>query len=203
MAGPPADIFVMFSFFRDFFLQIWWNDVKRVWQGRGNCWDSRQTKVVKQDSRVKKSISRLMGLVEFRFWWKKLKKFDFPLHFGGFYPIYLELLFIRSIMMHELFQKEVSLFLQSLSKLLGWFSSINRKIFELKGKGHEPSSKFPPDFGPAPTAPPPPPPTVCWIEVKVAVLCAWQYMPWKLLIIKVSNYFWYFNHLTSICSEAY
>ena len=46
--------------------------------------------------------------------------------------------------------------------------------------------------------------TVCWIEVKVAVLCARQYMPWNLLIIKVFNIFLYFKHqiLTSICSEA-
>ena len=32
--------------------------------------------------------------------------------------------------------------------------------------------------------------TVCWIEVKVAVLCAQQCMPWSLLIIKVLNDFW-------------
>ena len=49
------------------------------------------------------------------------------------------------------------------------------------------------------------PSTVCWIEVKVAVLCAHQYMPWNLLLIKVLNNFWYFKHqiLTRICSEAY
>ena len=35
--------------------------------------------------------------------------------------------------------------------------------------------------------------TVCWIEVKVAVLCAHQYMPWNLLLIKVLNNFWYFQ----------
>ena len=33
--------------------------------------------------------------------------------------------------------------------------------------------------------PPCPPGTVCWIEVKVAVLCAHQYMTWNLLLIKV------------------
>ena len=49
------------------------------------------------------------------------------------------------------------------------------------------------------------PPTVCWIEVKVAVLCAHQYMPWNLLLIKVLNNFWYFKHQisTGTCSEAY
>jgi len=53
--------------------------------------------------------------------------------------------------------------------------------------------------------PSPPPPTVCWIGVKVAVLCARQYMPSNLLIIKVLNNFLYFKHqiLTGICSEAY
>ena len=47
--------------------------------------------------------------------------------------------------------------------------------------------------------------TVCWIEVKVAVLCAQQYMPWNLLIIKVLNNFWYFKHQipTMIGSKAY
>ena len=47
--------------------------------------------------------------------------------------------------------------------------------------------------------------TVCWIEVKLAVLCARQYMPWNLLLIKVLNNFWYFKHqiLTRISSEAY
>ena len=47
--------------------------------------------------------------------------------------------------------------------------------------------------------------TVCWVEVKVAVLCAQQYMPWNLLLIKLLNNFWYFKHqiLTKICSEAY
>ena len=47
--------------------------------------------------------------------------------------------------------------------------------------------------------------TVCWIEVKVAVLCSRQYIPWNLLIIKFLNNFWYFKHqiLTRICSEAY
>ena len=46
---------------------------------------------------------------------------------------------------------------------------------------------------------------VCWIEVKVAVLCARQYMLWNLIIIKVLNSIWYFKHQipTSICSEAY
>ena len=50
-----------------------------------------------------------------------------------------------------------------------------------------------------------PPSTVCWIEVKVAVLCALQYMPWNLLLIKVLINFWYFKHqiLTGTCSEAY
>ena len=47
--------------------------------------------------------------------------------------------------------------------------------------------------------------TVCWIKVKVAVLCAQQYMPWNLNIIKVLNNFWYFKYqiLTRICSDAY
>ena len=47
--------------------------------------------------------------------------------------------------------------------------------------------------------------TVCWIEVKVAVLCAQQYMPWDLHMIKVLNNFSYFKHqiLTRIYSEAY
>ena len=47
--------------------------------------------------------------------------------------------------------------------------------------------------------------TVCWIEVKVAVLCARQCMPWNLLIIKVLNNFWHFKHQipTRTCSEAY
>ena len=47
--------------------------------------------------------------------------------------------------------------------------------------------------------------TVCWIEVKVAVLCARQYMPWNLLLIKVLNSFWYFKHQisTRIGSKAY
>ena len=46
---------------------------------------------------------------------------------------------------------------------------------------------------------------VCWIEVKVAVLCAHQYMPWNLLLIKVLDNFWYFKHQipTRTCSEAY
>ena len=50
-----------------------------------------------------------------------------------------------------------------------------------------------------------PPPTVCWIEVKVAVLCAHQYMAWNLLLIKVLNHFLYFKHwiLTRTCSESY
>ena len=47
--------------------------------------------------------------------------------------------------------------------------------------------------------------TVCWIEVRVALLCAQQYVPWNLLIIEVLNNFWYFKHqiLTRICSEVY
>ena len=47
--------------------------------------------------------------------------------------------------------------------------------------------------------------TVRWNEIKVAVLCARQYMPWNLLLIKVLNNFWYFKHQTStmIWSEAY
>ena len=50
----------------------------------------------------------------------------------------------------------------------------------------------------------PGPCTVCWIEVKVAVLCACQYMPWNLFLIIILNNFWYFKHQTStgICSEA-
>ena len=45
----------------------------------------------------------------------------------------------------------------------------------------------------------------CWIEVKVAVLCARQYMPWNLFLIKILNNFWHFKHqiLTRISSEAY
>ena len=35
--------------------------------------------------------------------------------------------------------------------------------------------------------------TVCWIDVKVEVWCASQYMPWNLLTIKVLNSFWYFE----------
>ena len=47
--------------------------------------------------------------------------------------------------------------------------------------------------------------TVCWIGVKVAVLCAQQYMSWNIFLIKVLNNFWYFEHpiLTMIYSEAY
>ena len=47
--------------------------------------------------------------------------------------------------------------------------------------------------------------TVCWIGVKVAVLCAWQYMPWNIFLIKVLNNVWYFEQpiLTMIWSEAY
>ena len=47
--------------------------------------------------------------------------------------------------------------------------------------------------------------TVRWIEVKVAVLFARQYMPWNLLLIKVLNKFWYFKHQipTGTFSEAY
>ena len=47
--------------------------------------------------------------------------------------------------------------------------------------------------------------TVCWIEVKVAVLCAHQYMPWNLLLIKVLHNSWYSKHQipTRTCSEAY
>ena len=47
--------------------------------------------------------------------------------------------------------------------------------------------------------------TVCWIEVKVVVLCARQYLPWNLLIITVLNKFWYLKHqiLTRIFSETY
>ena len=46
---------------------------------------------------------------------------------------------------------------------------------------------------------------MCWNEVKVAVLCAHQYMPWSLIIIKVLNNFWHFEHYipTRTCSEAY
>ena len=32
-------------------------------------------------------------------------------------------------------------------------------------------------------------PTVCWIEVKVSVLCALQYMPWNLLLSKFRKNF--------------
>ena len=47
--------------------------------------------------------------------------------------------------------------------------------------------------------------TVCWIGVKVAVLCAWKYMSWNTFLIKVLNKFWYFEHstLTIIYLEAY
>ena len=47
--------------------------------------------------------------------------------------------------------------------------------------------------------------TVCWIGVKVAVLCAQQYMSWNIFLIKILNNFWYFEHpiLTMIYSEAY
>ena len=47
--------------------------------------------------------------------------------------------------------------------------------------------------------------TVWRIEFKVAVLCAQQCIPWNLLIIKVLNIFWYFEHriLTIIYSEAH
>ena len=47
--------------------------------------------------------------------------------------------------------------------------------------------------------------TVCWIEVKVVVLCAQQYMSWNIFLIKVLNNIWYFEHpiLTMICLEAY
>ena len=47
--------------------------------------------------------------------------------------------------------------------------------------------------------------TVCWIGVKVAVLCARQYISWNIFVIKVLNDFWYFNHpiLTMISTEAY
>ena len=50
-----------------------------------------------------------------------------------------------------------------------------------------------------------PTPSVCWIEVKVAVLSAHQYIPWKLILIKFLNNFWYFKvqMSTRICSEAY
>ena len=49
------------------------------------------------------------------------------------------------------------------------------------------------------------PGTVCWIGVKVAVLCAQQYMSWNIYLIKVLNNFWYFEHpiLTMTYSEAY
>ena len=40
------------------------------------------------------------------------------------------------------------------------------------------------------------PSTVRWNEVKVAVLCARQYMPWNLLLIIVLNHFWYLKHQT-------
>ena len=47
--------------------------------------------------------------------------------------------------------------------------------------------------------------TVCWIEVKVAVLCAHQYMLWNQLLMKILINVWYFKHqiLTWICSEPY
>ena len=47
--------------------------------------------------------------------------------------------------------------------------------------------------------------TVYWIEVKVAVFSARQYMLWNIFIIKVLNIFWYFKLeiLTRICSEAF
>ena len=47
--------------------------------------------------------------------------------------------------------------------------------------------------------------TVCWIGVKLVVLCAQQYIPRNLLIIKVLNNFWYFKHQipSRTCSEAY
>ena len=47
--------------------------------------------------------------------------------------------------------------------------------------------------------------TVCWIGVKVAVLCARQYMSWNIFLIKVLNNFWYFEHriLTMIYSKPY
>ena len=47
--------------------------------------------------------------------------------------------------------------------------------------------------------------TVCWIRVKVVVLCAHKYMLWNLLLIKVLNNFWYYKHQipTGTCSEAY
>ena len=47
--------------------------------------------------------------------------------------------------------------------------------------------------------------TVCWIGVKVAVLCTQQYMSWNIFLIKVLNNFWYFEHpiLTMTYSEAY
>ena len=47
--------------------------------------------------------------------------------------------------------------------------------------------------------------TVCWIEVKVVVLCAQHYMSWNIFLIKVLNNIWYFEHpiLTMICLEAY
>ena len=47
--------------------------------------------------------------------------------------------------------------------------------------------------------------TVCRIGVKVAVLCAQQFMPWNILIIKVLNNFWYFKYQipTRTCSKAH
>ena len=49
------------------------------------------------------------------------------------------------------------------------------------------------------------PSTVCWIEVKVAVLCAHQHMPWNPLLIKVLHNFSYFKHQipTRTSSEEY
>ena len=46
---------------------------------------------------------------------------------------------------------------------------------------------------------------VCWIGVKLAVLCARLYMHWNIFIIKVLNNVWYFQQpiLSMICSEAY
>ena len=47
--------------------------------------------------------------------------------------------------------------------------------------------------------------TVCWIGVKVSVLCARQYMSWNIFLIKVLNNFWYFEHpiLTMTYLEVY
>ena len=52
---------------------------------------------------------------------------------------------------------------------------------------------------------PPPHSAVCWIGVKVAVLCARQYMSWNIFLIKVLNNFWYFEHpiLTMTYLEVY